>query len=148
MLWPIGAVSAEVDLSGRNIQHLTKFEKTEIAEDRFIAMVESAGVTIHSTGEVTTNKLWGYVDRASQGDELHRGYFRRTWPDGTTTTERYESHPVLGEGETQLIRGKFEYLGGTGRFDGISGGGEFEGRVCGNGMLVVDWTSTMIDPSQ
>lgn len=127
---------------GRNVQHIVRFEPTDVDEDRALIAIEAVGVTLHNDGTVTDNRMWGFLDRVTDGGH-DRGYFKRTWPDGSTTTERFESRPVTDESGSETFEGTFEYVSGTGRFEGIEGEGSFRGTAHADGMLVVDWEAVM-----
>ena len=116
------AYGQETEVSGRNIQHITEFDRTEISERHFMAAIEATGVTIAADGEVTTNKMWGQIDRID-GAGSDRGYFVRVWPDGSMIIERFESEASLDAGGASVFRGTLEYVFGTGRFEGVTGAG-------------------------
>jgi hypothetical protein len=138
----------ETEVSGRNVLHVTKFEPVEIGEGRMLIAVGAVGVTIHPDGEITTAEMWGQLERV-EGVGPDRGYFERTWPDGSTTLERFDGEAKLDANGVPVFGGSFEYVAGTGRFEGITGHGTFEGgRGYDNGMLVVDWRATMNLPAQ
>ena len=144
-----GDARAEVtETSGRNVLHVTTFQPMEIDEQHVLISVEAVGVTIHPDGEITTNRMWGQLERVA-GVGPDRGYFERTWPDGSTTLERFDAEARFDADGVPVFGGTFEYVGGTGRFEGITGQGTFDGgRGYDNGMLVVDWQAAMDVPAR
>ncbi len=142
------ASGEETKTTGRSIQHVTKFEATEISEDHFIATFEAVGVTLYDDGVITTNQVWGHVNRIN-GAGVDRGFMRQTWSDGSTTVESFVSEAKPGDEGVTVFSGTFEYTEGTGQFKGITGEGSFhEGKGLPNGMIVVDWEATMEVPTQ
>jgi hypothetical protein len=87
------------------------------------------GHTIHlweAKGIIFTEK-WGvcqgYVPATSdfntpKGEMTSKGYVQYTYPDGSTTVQKWES-----KGRTPP--GTWTYIKGTGKFEGIQGGGTF-----------------------
>ncbi len=65
----------------------------------------------------------GYVPAMSdfntpKGEMMSQGYVQYTYPDGSTTVQKWESKPGNP-------LGTWSYLKGTGKFEGIQGGGTF-----------------------
>jgi hypothetical protein len=96
------------------------------------------GHTIHlweAKGIVFTEK-WGacqgYVPAtndfiAPEGEMRAQGYVQYTFPDGSTTIQKWES-------KSKELNGTWTYLKGTGKFEGIQGGGTYKSYNMGPGQ--------------
>ncbi|MGD0626952.1 MAG: hypothetical protein ABSB32_19865 [Thermodesulfobacteriota bacterium] len=108
-------------VSNREIWFMTTIQTLKVPD--------MEGHTIHlweAKGIILTEK-WGacqgYVPATSdfitpKGIMTSQGYVQYTYPDGSTTIQKWES-----KGGTSP--GTWTYLKGTGRFEGIQGGGTF-----------------------
>ena len=134
----ISAQAGEMILKARNVQSKAESSWKQIGEDENIGVgaYESIGLTFHEDGEVSTYVNKGTYD-FNHGSETHRGYVVRTFPDGSTTTTKYEGRSEYG-GESVTWEGTFVYIAGTGKFEGITGEGTYKGTRYPNKMSVTD----------
>jgi len=130
----------------RTVGVFTKFEYIDVGEVEGqplgIGLYEMKGLHIYETGEIAIYKGSGQFQTMVGA----RGFGVTTFEDGSTTWAKYQSSPgTPGEGgvvKFEIIKGTFEYIGGTGRFEGIRGKGSYTGKIFGDhGVIYLDQTA-------
>ncbi len=123
-------------------------------EGHIVGIYERRGVAIFEDGEVAAYLTRGTFDYI-KGQGSHQGYTQYTFKDGSTTVEKYQGTTTIAPGEKLAsIKGKGEYIKGTGRFKGIKGNMSYSGKLVTpygketKGDLVFDTTATYTLPSK
>ncbi len=140
-----GAEAGEMSRSGRNFQHVLKFEPVKIGdvEEHIVAAYEQEGLTSFQDGQVAEFKNSGTLDYV-HWEGVHRGYLTMTFEDGSTTTTQYEgTTKKMPEG--RVGTGTYTYVAGTGKFAGIKGEGSYRGTHHGK-MSIYSWEEKITLP--
>ena len=107
---------------------MTKLEFTVFPDVKghVVGVFERRGVAIFEN-EVAALELWGTFDYIKKQGPWE-GYARITFKDGSTFTHKFQGASNLAPDGTKLLKGKGEYIKGTGRFEGIKGEFSLTGR--------------------
>ncbi len=113
---------------------VTKMEFTvfQDVKGHVVGLFERRGVAIFEN-EVAVLELWGtfdYIKKKGPWEE----YTRLTFKDGSTTTHKIQGATSYAPDGTKLLKGKGEFIKGTGRFEGI------KGQLSLNGRFVTPYT--------
>ncbi len=92
-----------------------------------VGLFERRGVAIFEN-EVAALELWGTFDYIKKQGPWE-GYARITFKDGSTFTHKLLGASSFAPDGTKLLKGKGEYIKGTGRFEGIKGEFSLTGRL-------------------
>ncbi len=119
-----------------------------------IGVMEKRGVAVFETGEVAAYLMRATFDLIERQGPL-QGYSQLTYKDGSTTVYKWQSNLSLPpEWPLGFVKGKGEYVKGTGRFKGIKGTVSWTGRFITlpgketKGDMYIEATSTYTLPSQ
>ena len=145
---PAFAVQAgEMVIKARNIQSKSETSWKQIGDDENhgVGAYESIGLTLHENGDVSTYTNKGTYE-SKDGIGKFQGFVVRKYPDGSTTTSRYEGNSKpAGEG-LRVWEGTSIWISGTGKFEGVKGEGAYKGTRYPNKMSVTDWEAKVSLP--
>ena len=156
LLMPVTQAAAETVKKYKVTSYLTKVEVIPIVDVKghIVGIYERRGVAIFEDGEVAAYLTRGTFDYI-KGQGSHQGYSQLTFKDGSTNMVKYQGTTTIAPGEKLAsIKGKGEYIKGTGRFKGIKGSVSYSGKLVTplsketKGDLVVDIIGTYTLPSQ
>lgn len=137
----------------RTVGVFTKFEYIDVGEVEGqplgIGLYEMKGLNMYENDEIAIYKGWGQF-QLTVGP---RGFGLTTFEDGSTQWAKYQSPPGTpgegGEVKFEIVKGTFEYIGGTGRFEGIKGKGSYTGKLFeDHGVIYLDSTAEYTLPPQ
>jgi hypothetical protein len=133
-----------------NVEFIPVFD----VKGHIIGVFERRGVAIFETGEVAAYLSRATFDLTKRQGPV-QGYSQLTYKDGSTAVFKWQCNLSLPpEWKLGFVKGKGEYIKGTGRFKGIKGTVSFTGRFITpnsketKGDLYVESTSTYTLPSQ
>ena len=110
--------------------YFTKVEAMPVGdvEGHFISVYEQRGVAIFENGECAAVLIRGTGD-VTKGHGTFQSYSQLTYKDGSKTISKAEANVAISPGEKQpSLKGKGEWIKGTGKFQGIRGGFTFSGK--------------------
>lgn len=124
--------AAAETVKARTVAVGTRFDYIEVGEvegqPQFIGLYEQKGLSMFENGETAIYKSWGQFQTMVGS----RGFGLATFEDGSTISIKFQAPPSTpgegGEVKFEIIKGTFEYIGGTGRFEGIRGKGSYTAR--------------------
>lgn len=107
---------------------MTKMEFTKFpdVEGHVVGVFERRGVAIFEN-EIAVLELWGRFDYIKKQGPWE-GYTTITFKDGSTFTYKFQGASSSDPGAAKLLKGKGEFIKGTGRFEGIKGQLSLDGR--------------------
>lgn len=157
--WPLVSVTqagAETVKKIKITSYITKIEVIPVPDVKghIVGVYERRGVAFFEDGEVTAYHSRGTIDYIKKNGPF-QGYTQLTYKDGSTTMVKYQGTLTLPQGKKlPSLKGKGEYIKGTGRFKGIKGSVSFSGKYITpysketKGDIFVDHTATYTLPSQ
>ena len=110
--------------------YLTKVEAIPVGdvEGHFILVYERRGVAIFEDGECAAYLTRGTADLTKHQGPIE-GYCQLTYKDGSTTIAKHEGNMSISPGEKlPSLKGKGEWVRGTGKFEGIKGNFSYSGK--------------------
>ena len=146
LLPAVTAQAGEMVVKGKNVQSKAEAKWMQIGENKKhgIGTYHGVGLTFLDNGEIAT-----YTDQGTyewrNGIGTHRGYVIKTYPDGSTTVDRYQGTDK-SIGDLSVSEGTFTFESGTGKFKGIEGKGTYKGTRYGNGMSIIDYEAKVTVP--
>ena len=136
--------------------YITKIEVIPVPDVKghIVGVYERRGVAVFEDGEAAAYHTRGTFDYIKKNGPF-QGYTQLTYKDGSTTMVKYQGTLTLPQGKKlPSLKGKGEYIKGTGRFKGIKGSVSFSGKYITpysketKGDIFVDHTATYTLPSQ
>jgi hypothetical protein len=140
----------------RVTSYITKIEVIPVPDVKghIVGVYERRGVAVSEDGEVASYLSRGTFDYIKSNGPV-QGYTQLTYEDGSTTMVKYQGTLTLPQGKKlPSLKGKGEYIKGTGRFKGIKGSVSFSGKFVTpysketKGDVFVDLTATYTLPSR
>jgi hypothetical protein len=110
--------------------YFTKVEAMPVGdvEGHVISVSEQRGVAIFENGECAALLMRGTSDRTKRRSTF-QSYSQLTYKDGSTTISKAEGNMEISPGEKlPSLKGKGEWIKGTGKFQGIRGRFTFSGK--------------------
>jgi hypothetical protein len=144
------------DVKFRVTCYLTKVEAIPVGdvEGHVILVYERRGVAILENGECAAYLTRGTADLTKHQGPF-QGYCQLTYKDGSTTISKHESTMSISPGEKlPSLKGKGEWIKGTGKFQGIRGSFSFTGKYITpysketKGDVYIELTGTYTLPSK
>ena len=147
-LWlpAVAAPAVELVMKGTNVQSKAETQWMQIGgnKEHGIGTYHSDGITFLDNGGIATFTDQGTYEWRD-GTGKHRGYVIKTYPDGSTTMDRYQGTDK-SKGDLVVSEGTFTFDSGTGKFEGIKGKGTYKGTRYGNGMSITDYEAKVTVP--
>ncbi|MFY9705792.1 MAG: hypothetical protein WCA42_13095 [Desulfobacterales bacterium] len=113
----------------RVTNYLTKLEYIPVADvdKHIVGTYERRGVAVFENGEIATHHTIGTFDFVDSNGPF-QGYSTMTFKDGSTTIDKYDATMTKESGKMPTLKGKSEYIKGTGKYEGIKGTITFTGE--------------------
>ena len=136
--------------------YITKIEAIPVpdVEGHVLILAERRGVAVFEDGSTAAYHTRFICDLTKSHGPV-QGYTDLTYPDGSKTIVKYQCTIEIPAGKKlPTIKGKGDYIKGTGRFEGIKGTVSFNGYYVTpygketKGDIVVNVTGTYTLPSQ
>jgi hypothetical protein len=112
----------------RVTNYLVKMEYTPVTDvdKHVVGTYERRGIAVFENGEVAAYHTLGTFDFVDSNGPFH-GYTTLTYKDGSTTMLSYDAIMTKESGNMPTLKGKGDYIKGTGKYEGIKGTVSFTG---------------------